>query len=68
MGRTKSMIGKLLDTLTGSSLKKAVEENSKTAADLKDAVAKARAKLDAERTAKEAKEAEEAKAAHAAKE
>ena len=63
MERIRAMIGKVLDTLTGKSLKAAVVENGKTAADLKDAVAKARAKLDAERTAKEA---EESKAAHSA--
>lgn len=63
MGRTRDMIAKLLDTITGASVKKAVEENSKTAADLKDAVAKARATVDADIIEKEA---EERKAAHAA--
>lgn len=46
-GRTKTVIKKVLDTLTGASLREAAEKNAKTAADLKDAVAKARAKIDA---------------------
>jgi len=62
MGRT-SMIAKLIGALTGASVKEAVEINSKTAADLKDALAKARAKVDAEIIEKEV---ESRKAAHAA--
>ena len=65
MGRIRSMIAKLLDTLTGASVKDALKENSKTALDLKEAVAKARAKVDADIIAKEA---EERIAASAAKE
>ena len=63
MGRIRAMIAKMLDAITGKSLKEAVTENSKTALDLKEAVAKARAKVDAEIIAKEA---EERKSAHAA--
>ena len=62
MGRT-SMIAKLIRALTGASVKEAVETNSKTAADLKDALAKDRAKVDAEIIEKEV---ESRKAAHAA--
>ena len=51
-----SVIQKILDTLTGASVDRALAANAKTAADLKDAVAKARAKVEAERTAKEAAE------------
>ena len=59
------MIAKLLDTLTGASVKEAVAANSKTAADLRDAVKKAREAIDA---AVAKKETEERKAAKAAKE
>lgn len=45
---------KALDTLRGKALDDAAEEVAKTAADLKDAVRRAREKLDAERSEKEA--------------
>lgn len=64
MGRVTSMIGKMLDTLTGRSIKEAVKENSKTATDLKKDIEEAtRAKIEKEALAKIH---EEAKAAHAA--
>lgn len=53
MGKVTRMLGKMLDTLTGRSIKDAVDKNNKTAADMKDAVARARAKIDAEIIAKE---------------
>lgn len=48
------MIRKVLDTITGRSIDEALEEHKRTAADLKDAVRKAREKIDAERNAAEA--------------
>ena len=58
-----SMLKRMLDTITGRHLDEALEKQSKTAADLKDAVAKARAKIDAEVATKEAEERMAAKAA-----
>ena len=45
---------RLLDAITGKALTDAVEENKKTQSDIKDAVKKAREKIDAERNAAEA--------------
>lgn len=49
-----NVITKAFDALTGKSLKDKADEVAKTAADLKDAVRKAREKIDAERNAEEA--------------
>ena len=62
MGKATRMIAKIVKHLTGVSVADAVAENNRTAADLKDAVARARANVDAEIIEKEA---EERKAAHA---
>lgn len=56
------MIAKVLDTLTGRAVDKALEKN-KTALSLKDQVAEARAKADAEALAKEAEERNAARVA-----
>ena len=48
-----NIVKKAIDTLTGASVKEAVDKNAKTAADVADAVKKAREKIDAERTAEE---------------
>lgn len=57
-------ISKVIDTLTGKSLKEAAEENSKTAADLSAAAKEARLRKERERLDAEAiaKDAEERKA------
>jgi hypothetical protein len=60
-GRLMNTITKVIDTLTGKSLKVAAEENAKTAADLKDAVKRATARIDAERAAEDAEARKAAK-------
>jgi hypothetical protein len=61
MGKTReaimSTLGKVIGAFTGSIVKDAVAKNSSTVADLTDPVKIARAKIDAERNAKEAAEA-----------
>jgi len=48
MGKARTMLSKVIGTITGKIVQEAAEKNAKTAADLKDAVAKARAQADAD--------------------
>ena len=47
-------VKKVIDTLTGKALAEALEENKRTAADLQDALKRAREQIDAKRNAEEA--------------